>query len=202
MEVPVSRSHVSRRVAIAFVASATAAVSLAGCGGSSKASTSAAAQPAGGSSAKAATKAGSGSSGGLKGAVNVCELMPASRISQITGKTFTMTKEDDTASYKLFSCDYTTDPTVGGATAEQMDLNVIGMGGAVGLSADIDAAKQVNNKLTNLTPVSGIGDKAYGGGIEAHLEVLYGDVLIKISGLTEVTTDQGKQIISELHSKL
>ena len=128
--------------------------------------------------------------------------MPASRLSQITGKTFTTTKEDDTPSYKLYSCDYSTDPTVGGATAEQLDLDIVGMGGAVGLSADVDAAKQVNNKLTNLTPVSGIGDKAYGGGIEARLEVLYGDVLFKISGLTDVTTDQGKQIISELHSKL
>ena len=199
-----SHSPGSRRVAVAVVACSTVALSLAGCGSSSKASTSAAAQGGGGSSNTSAPKTGSsGSSGGLKGAVNICSLMPASRISQITGKTFTMTKEDDTPSYKLYSCDYTSDPTAGGgATPEQMDLDIVGMDGAAGLSGDVDAAKQVNNKLTNLTPVSGIGDKAYGGGIEAHLEVLYGDVLIKISGVTDVTTDQGKQIISELHSKL
>ncbi len=197
------RSPGSRRSVVALVACSAAAVSLVGCGGSSKAATSAAAQPAGGSSSKAATNAASGSSGGLKGAVNICALMPASRISEITGKTFTMTKEDDTPSYKLFSCDYTTDPTVaGGATPQQLTLDIVGKNGAIALSADVDAAKQVNNKLTNLTPVSGIGDKAYGGGLEAHLEVVYGDVLIKISGLTEVTTDQGKQIVSELHSKL
>jgi hypothetical protein len=189
------------------LASATAAASLAGCGGSSKASTSAAAHPVSGSSSKAAAKAASGGTGGsggqLKGDVNICQLMPASRISQITGKTFTMSKEDDTPSYKLYSCSYTTDPTVGGATtAEQMDLDILGKGGAIGLQANVDAANQVKSSVTALHPVSGIGDKAYGGGIEAHLEVLYGDVLIKISGLTAVTEDQGKQIIGELHSKL
>lgn len=199
-----SRSPAPRPFVVVLVACSTAVVSLAACGGSSKASTTAASTQGGGSTSSSTTKSGSGGSGGgLKGAVNICSLMPASRVSQITGKTFTMTKEDDTPSYKLYSCDYSTDPTVaGGATPEQMDLDIVGMGGAVGLSADVDAAKQVNNKLTNLTPVSGIGDKAYGGGLEARLEVLYGDVLIKISGLTEVTTDQGKQIISELHSKL
>jgi hypothetical protein len=206
MEVPVSRSPISRRVAIALVASATAAASLAGCGGSSKSHTSSAAQPAGAASSKTATKAGSGgsgNSGGLPSAVNVCQLVPASRISQITGKTFTMAKEDDTPSYKLYSCNYTTDPTAGGgATAQQLDLDIVGENGAIALSADVDAAKQVNNKVTNLAPVSGIGDKAYGGGIEAHLEVVYGDVLIKLSGGTDTTIDQSKQIISELHSKL
>jgi len=206
MEVPVSRSPISRRIAIAFAVSATAAASLAGCGGSSKSSTSSAVQPAAASSSKAATKAGSGGaggSGGLPSSVNICQLLPASRISQITGKTFTMAKEDDTPAYKLYSCNYTTDPTVGGAaTPEQLDLDIIGKNGATALSSDVDAAKQVNNKITNLTPVSGIGDKAYGGGIEAHLEVVYGDILIKLSGGTETTIDQSKQIIGELHSKL
>ena len=32
--------------------------------------------------------------------------------------------------------------------------------------------------------------------------MLYGDTLIKISGGPTITTDQGKQIISQLHSKL
>ena len=76
------------------------------------------------------------------------------------------------------------------------------MGGAIGYSADLDASKTVNNKLTNVSPISGIGDKAFGGGIQARIEVLYGDVLIKISGVSDLTTDQAKQIVSELHSKI
>jgi hypothetical protein len=196
----VSRTPGSFRIALALVACSSAALSVAGCGGSSKASTSASTQAAGGSSTKAATKAGSGgSSGGLKGAVDVCALMPAATLSQITGKQFTMTEPDSTPSYQIYSCDYTSTVPQG---ANQLDLDILGKGGAVGISADVDAAKQLNNKLTQLTPVSGIGDKAYGGGIQGRLEVLYGDTLIKISGLTDVTTDQGKQIISQLHSKL
>jgi hypothetical protein len=199
----VSQSPVSPRAAIALVASVAAAVSLAGCGGSSKTSTSAAAPAAAGSSSKAASKPVSGNGGALKDSVNICELMPPSQISQITGKMFSKAQQDDTPSLKLFSCNYTTDPSVAGAaTPEQLRLDIIGKDGGVALSADVDAAKQAGNKLTNLSAVSGIGDKAYGGGIEARLEVLYGDVLITISGLTEVSTDQGKQIISELHAKL
>jgi hypothetical protein len=196
----VSRTPGSRRIALAFVACSTAAISVAGCGSSSKASSSASAQTAGGSSTKAATKAGTGgSSDGLKGAVNVCALMPPATLSQITGKQFTMTEPNNTPSYQLYSCNYTSPVAQG---ANQLSLDIIGKDGAVGLSADVDAAKQVNNKLTSLTPVSGIGDKAYGGGIQGRLEVLYGDTLIKISGLTDVTTDQAKQIITQLHSKL
>ena len=195
-----SRTPGSARIALAFVACCAAALTVTGCGGSSKASTSASAQTAGGSSGKAATKAGSsGSGGGLKGAVNICQLMPAATISQLTGKQFTMTKQDDTPSYQIYACDYTGTVAQG---VNQLRIDVLGKGGAAGLSADVDAAKQVNSKLTNLTPVSGIGDKAYGGGIQAGLEVLYGDTLIKLSGGTDITTDQGKQIISQLHSKL
>jgi hypothetical protein len=125
--------------------------------------------------------------------------MPAATLSQITGKQFTATEPDNTPSYQIYACNYTSTVAQG---ANQLRLDVLGKGGAAGLSGDVDASKQVNNKLTNLTPVSGIGDKAYGGGIQAGLEVLYGDTLIKLSGGTEVTTDQGKQIISQLHSKL
>jgi hypothetical protein len=196
----VSRTQGSRRIVLALAACSTAALSLAGCGGSSKASASTQTGGSSSGSAKSATKTGSGGSGGqVKGAVNVCELMPAATLSQLTGKQFTSAEPDNTPSYKLYSCNYTSTVAQG---ANQLDLDVEGENGAIALSADVDAAKSVNNNLTNLTPVSGIGDKAYGGGIQGHLEVLYGDVLIKISGVTDVSTDQGKQIIGQLHSKL
>ncbi len=197
-----SRTPGSRRLVLTLAACSTAALSLAGCGGSSKANTSASAQTGGSSngSAKSAAKTGSGGSGsGLKSSVNVCELMPAATLSQLTGKQFTSAEPDNTPSYKLYSCNYTSTVAQG---ANQLDVDVEGENGAIALSADVDAAKSANNKLTDLTSVSGIGDKAYGGGIQGHLEVLYGDVLIKISGVTDVSTDQGKAIISQLHSKL
>jgi len=43
---------------------------------------------------------------------------------------------------------------------------------------------------------------AFTAGLLAQLEVLYGDVLIKIAGLTAPTIGQGKQIISDVHAKL
>ena len=39
----------------------------------------------------------------------------------------------------------------------------------------------------NAKLVTGIGDKAFTAGVSAELEVLYGDVLIKITGLTSTT---------------
>ena len=199
-----SHSPASLRLS-ALAACGLAALSLAACGSSSKSATKASSGQGGGatpSTAPAAKTGSGGSGGGLKGSVNVCSLMPAATLSQITGKTFAKAEEDDTPSYQIYKCKYTTDPTAGGVTGEQLDLDILGKGGAVGLQANVDAANQVKSSLTALTPVSGIGDKAYGGGIEARLEVLYGDTLIKISGLTEITIDQGKQIISQLHSKL
>ena len=115
--------------------------------------------------------------------------MPAATISQLTGKQFTTTEPDNTPSYQLHSCNYTSEVAQG---INQLSLDVLGKGGAVGLSADVAAAKQVKSSLTTLAPVSGIGDKAYGGGIQAHLEVLYGDTLIKISGATDITDRPGQ----------
>lgn len=194
-----SRTPGPGRIILALAACSIVAVSVAGCGGSSKARTAASAQTSSGSSTASTKTVTNAGSGGLKGAVNICQLMPEATISQLTGKQFTTTEPDNTPSYQLYSCNYTSTVAQGN---NQLDLDIIGNNGAIALSADVDAAKSVNNKLTNLTPVSGIGDKAYGGGIQGHLEVLYGDILIKLSGGTDVTTDQGKQIISQLHSKL
>jgi hypothetical protein len=175
---------------------------LTACGGSSKANTSATGAQGGGTTSSTAAKTGSGGSGsaggGLKGSVNICSLMPPATLSQITGKQFDKTEEDNTASYQIYACDYTSSTQIG----NQLRIDILGKDGAVGIDADVAAANQVKSSITALHPVSGIGDKAYGGGIEAHLEVLYGDTLIKISGGTDISTDQGKQIISQLHSKL
>jgi hypothetical protein len=132
--------------------------------------------------------------------VNICALLPPATLSQITGKQFTHTEEDNTASYGIYACNYTNDASAQGIN--QLRVDVLSKGGAVGLDADVAAAKQVKSSLVALHPVSGIGDKAYGGGIQAHLEVLYGDALYKISGGTDITEDQGKQIITQLHSKV
>ena len=126
--------------------------------------------------------------------------MPPATLSQLTGKQFTKTEQENTLSYGIYACNYTSDVSAQGI--DQLRISVLSKGGAAGINTDVAVAKQVGNGLTNLTPVSGIGDKAYGGGVQAHIEVLYGDELIKISGATDITTDQGKQIVSQLHSKL
>ncbi len=196
-----SRFPISFRLA-ALAACGGAALSLTACGGSSKANTSATGAQGGGtssSSSPAAKKSGSsGSSGQLKGAVNICSLMPPATLSQLTGEQFDKTEQDNTVSYQIYACNYTSSTQVG----NQLRIDILGKGGAVGIDADVAAAKQVKSSLTTLHPVSGIGDKAYGGGIQAQLEVLYGDTLIKISGGTTITEAQGKQIITQLHAKL
>lgn len=74
----------------------------------------------------------------------------------------------------------------------------MGTGGSVGYGADLNAIGSVSHAK----PVSGIGDKAFSSGVMAQLEVLYGNVLIKITGLTSPTIAQDKEIISDLHAKL
>ena len=90
-----SRSPGSRRLVITLVACSTAALSLAGCGGSSKASTVRGAQAAGGHvhQVRRRRPAPADPAAGTTGSVNICSLMPAATISQITGKQFTMTEE-------------------------------------------------------------------------------------------------------------
>jgi hypothetical protein len=124
--------------------------------------------------------------------------MPKEVIARIVGKPFDTAERQDTASYNLHDCNYTSKVTASGG-GDQLDLGVVGMGGSVGYGADLSA---MSGGVGHAKPVPGIGDKVFTSGVMAQLEVLYGDVVIKITGLTAPTIAQDKEIISELHAKL
>jgi hypothetical protein len=127
--------------------------------------------------------------------VDVCSLMPVATIAKIVGKPLEMAQRDDTPSYKQYGCNYTDKVTSSGG-GDQLELGIEGLDASQGYAADLSAMS------SQARAVAGIGDKAFTAGLLAQLEVLYGDVLIKITGLTAPTIGQGKQIISDLHAKL
>jgi hypothetical protein len=185
---------------------AGAAIALAGCGGSGGS----AASPAGGGTTSLAASASSGSgsasssgqggssTAGLSANIDICSLMPKEVIARIVGKPFNTVERQNTPSYKLYDCNYTSKVTSTGG-GDQLDLGVVGMDGSVGYNADLSA---MSGGVGHATPVPGIGDKAFTSGVMAQLEVLYGNVVIKITGLTSPTIAQDKEIISGLHAKL
>lgn len=184
-----------------------AASLIAGCGSSTAGS----GQPSGGGGSAAGAGAGSGGGsstpvGGATSAsaaggaaVDVCALLPAADVSRITGTTFTDTKPDSVAG-AIFSCDYTS------ASLTQLNVDVTTVGGKVGYDADVQVLTTIGHPPT---PVSGVGDKAFSehtgnAGVDASSSfgALYGDMYIRISGLSAVTSDQGTQLVQELHGKL
>ncbi len=139
--------------------------------------------------------AASTSSGGPTGDIDVCGLMPAATIAQITGKAFTSADNKDKEPMKAFgdySCDYT--------GPNQLTLSIVTHHGKLGYENMIHAIKAAGQ---NVVDVPGIGDAAFSSSIPPErLSVLYGDITIGISGWTELPIDQAKQIIGQLHDKL
>ena len=187
------------------VTSATA-LAVAACGGSTSAgSPAAAAQSGGGSSAGSGTNTGSVSSASSPAkSIDVCKALPAATASQITGTKFTSVKPSSVDG-QVFDCEY------GGPDSALLQISVDTVLGKDGLSTDVSALKQVHEPPN---PVSGVGDEAFsaadpsgsvaaiGASAFASYGAVFGDVYIKIGGLTYVTAAQGKQIVELLHSKL
>jgi hypothetical protein len=153
----------------------------------------------GGTKAGGAAAAGSASDAHLPASTNVCTLMPAATVKQITGTAFDTAKTDNTPSYELFACDYTSTSVLGA----EMDVSVEGMSGSVGYSADLQAFGSVKNSTTT---ISGLGDKAFSitiaGGAVGQIDALFGPELITVNGLSTLTNAQAKQLITQLHSAL
>lgn len=128
--------------------------------------------------------------------VNVCGLLPAATVAQITGKQFSSAEEDDTRSYRLYACNYSAPQP----TPLQLRISIVGKNGKIGYEASQDSLKKAGHKVT---PVSGIGDAAYtSDGPWEILEVLYADTSIDLSGMSGVSVDQAKQMIAQLHEKM
>lgn len=163
---------------------------VSGCGSSSTTST--------GGGGGSPTSGGSGGSGGattvadgIGHAVNVCSLLPVATAASVSGVPVTVAAEDDTLSYKIYSCDYTTADGTNGFT-----LDVLADDAAAGYDADVQAFQTVG---TAMTPISGLGDKAFstGGG---QTEALFGNVKIDVTNLMNAAA--GQTLIRDLQPKL
>jgi hypothetical protein len=185
------------------------AVLMSGCGSSSSNSASGSGALANVTKSNAAksgaTALGGSSSGGGK-TVDVCALMPAESVANISGEPITVAKEDTDkvlTSSGIFTCDYTSADGTSG-----LDLTVHETGGKIGYDADLQAAKSVQAAGTKT--ISGLGDKAFSAVDGVH--ALFGDVEIEVSGLSLAASAVGlgsgdsvgpaKTLITTLHSKL
>ena len=201
-----------RVAAVLAAASLTlAAASVTACSAGSKTATDASAPTgasagAGAASAGAASAAAAGNSG-ASGAVknfDVCTALTATAVSQITGTKFTTTKPNSVAN-QIFGCDYSA------GDSALLQVSVTTVNGKDDFNVDISALKTVGHAPNS---VKGVGDEAFsmpdpsgnagsvGASSFASYGAVYGDVYIKIGGLTYVTAAQGKQIVEELHAKL
>jgi hypothetical protein len=171
---------------------ALGATLLAGCGGSSTGT--GASQPASGSSNGASnSSSNNGSSGGSTGIadgighpVNVCSLLPASTAASLSAEAITVAQEQDTPSYKLWVCDYTTADGTNGFT-----ISVLALDAAPGYDAALSADPSAK-------PVSGIGDKAFSGVL--GFQALFGNVSIDVSNLASDSASEA--LIRYLQPKL
>ncbi len=201
------------RVADVFAAASLAilaAASVTACSAGSKTATDTSAPT--GSSATGAASAGPtgaaaagnpGSSGAVKN-FDVCSALTAAMASQITGTTFTTTKPNSVAG-QVFGCDYST------GDSALLQVSVITVNGKDDFNVDVSALKTVGHAPNS---VAGVGDEAFsmpdpqgnagsvGASSFASYGAVFGDVYIKIGGLTYVTADQGRKIVEELHGKL
>jgi len=171
---------------------ALGATLLAGCGGSANAA-GGSQTGAGSANSSSGASSNSGSSGGgtsiddgIGHPVNVCSLLPASTAASISGVPVTVAQEQDTPSYKLWVCDYTTADGTDGFT-----ISVLALDAAPGYDADLTANGTVQ-------PVSGLGDKAFTG--TTGTEALFGNYSINVSNLQ--SSSASESLIRELQPKI
>jgi hypothetical protein len=169
---------------------AVAGILMTACGSTG---TTAASTGGGGGSQPASGGSGSTTSvnDGIGHPVNVCSLIPASTAASVSGEAITVAQEQDTLSYKIYSCNYTTADGTNGFV-----LNVLAMDAAAGYQADIDTHKTVGSPVT---PISGLGDKAFS--VSDGAEALFGNVEIQVSNLVG-NTAAAETLIRDLQPKL
>jgi hypothetical protein len=179
-----------------------AAASATACSAGSKtatdasAPTAASATAAGAGTSSTAAAGNSGSSSTVK-KFDVCAALTAAQASQIVGTTFATTKSSNVDN-QVFDCDYST------GDSALLQVSVATQAGRGLYDDQVSALSSVGGPPTL---VKGVGDGAFfdtspGASMIANYGAVFGDVYIKIGGLTPVTAAQGKQIVEELHSKL
>ena len=183
------------------------AFAIAGCGGSaattapapaSNGSQSAAPAASAGSVASAAGQASAGPSqaaaanggsveDGIGHPVNICDLLPVATVASITGEPLTVSKEDDTADYKIYAMRLQQRETVRPAST----VSVLALDAAAGFDSGMQADS--NAKLIN-----GLGDKAFSSILGVY--ALFGNVQITVSNLQ--SDDAAITLIKTLQPKL
>jgi hypothetical protein len=112
--------------------------------------------------------------------------LPASTAASISGEAVTVAQEQDTPSYKLWVCNYTSADGTTGFT-----ISVLALDAAPGYDANVSADSSAQ-------PVSGLGDKAYTG--TTGTEALFGNYSIDVSNLQSASASEA--LIRALQPKI
>ncbi|HEY6468584.1 MAG TPA: hypothetical protein VI434_02340 [Candidatus Dormibacteraeota bacterium] len=148
-------------------------------------------QPASGGSGSGSSS-GNGVLDGIGHPVSICSLLPVTTVASVSGEPLTVAQEQDTLSYKIYSCDYTSADGTSGLT-----VSVLAMDAAAGFQGDIDANKALSG-ATPYQPISGLGDKAFSS--ISGVEALFGNVSVTVSDLQ--STSASETLIRDLQPKL
>lgn len=154
--------------------------------------------PGGGGGGSQPASGGSGGSGtttsvndGIGHPVNVCSLLPATTAASVSGEPITKGTEEDTPSYKIYTCNYTSaDGTTG------FVVNVLALDAAAGYAGDVQTYQTVG---TAMTPISGLGDKAFSTSA-GEVDALFGNVKIDVVNLSNAAA--GETLVRDLQPKL
>jgi len=136
-----------------------------------------------------ASSGGGSVADGLGHPVNVCSLLPAATAASLSGEPITQTEEQDTPSYKLYTCEYTNSNP-----PNEFTISVLADDAAAGYDGEVQAA----GGIATVKPITGLGDKAFSDFTE--LEALFGNVSISVSKLQ--SDSAAESLIRALQPKL
>ncbi len=177
----------SRLVGLMSAAIATAV--LGGCGSSPTTTVNSIEGGSQTASGGSGSSSGTSVNDGIGHTVSVCSLIPASLAASVSGEPITVAQEQDTPSYKTWTCNYTSaDGTTG------FVLDVLAMDAAAGYEADIQADQTVG---ATVTQISGLGDKAFSD--TNQVEALFGNYSISVANLSSVAASE--TLIKDLQPK-
>lgn len=177
---------------VGFVSAAVAATLLAGCGSSTTPASNGGggSQTSSGGSGSGGSSSGTSVNDGIGHPVSVCTLLPAATAASVSGEPITVAQEQDTASYKIWTCNYTSADGTSGFV-----VNVLAMDAAAGYAGDVQVAQTTGHPVT---PISGLGDKAFSGPL--GVEALFGNYEISVAGLNSDTV--ATTLIRDLQTKI
>ena len=117
-------------------------------------------------------------------------MLPVATAASVTGEDLSKSKEDDTAAYKIYACNYSNQ-----SGTASVRVSVLALDAAIGFDSSLQAARTAG---TGFRRISGLGDKAFTSIL--GLQALFGNVSITVSNLQ---SDQAAEaLIRKLQPKL